>query len=135
MDMGIEPYLIASTVSCFMSQRLVRVLCGQCREPTGLEPAVLAEEGIDPDPFEGREVYRAVGCPSCRETGFQDRVGIFEMIPVDQEVRRMIIGKQDAATIRERCVARGMRTMLQHGLDKVLQGVTSLEEVMRVIRE
>ncbi|MFW6180122.1 MAG: type II secretion system ATPase GspE [Spirochaetota bacterium] len=135
LDMGIEPYLIASTVSCFMSQRLVRVLCDRCRVPADLEPAVLAEEGIDPALFESREVYRAEGCSACRDTGFQDRVGIFEMIPVDQEVRRMIIEKRDAATIRERCVSRGMRTMLHEGLDKVLQGVTSLEEVMRVIRE
>jgi general secretion pathway protein E len=135
IDMGVEPYLIASTVSCFMSQRLVRVLCPECRKPAAAEPELLQQEGLDPAALPGGRVYRPVGCPACRNNGFLGRVGIFEMIVVDPEVRRMIIDKQDAATIREQCVAQGMRTMLHQGIDKVAQGVTSLDEVLRVIRE
>jgi general secretion pathway protein E len=135
LDMGIEPYLIASTVIAILSQRLVRVLCEHCRSPVAMEPNVLVAERIDPAPFEGKTVFEPKGCPSCQNTGFRDRIGIYEMIRVDDAVRAMVIEKQDASAIRSRCVAAGLKTMLDDGVDKVLRGVTSLDEVLRVIRE
>jgi len=134
IDMGIEPYLIASTVICFLSQRLVRVLCPHCREPVRIDPEVLRRENIDPDRFE-KDVFKPVGCTKCQNTGYHDRVGIYEIIRLNDEVRRMIVEKLDAATIRDRCIEAGMRTMMDDGIQKVLDGVTSLEEVVRVIRE
>jgi general secretion pathway protein E len=135
IDMGIEPYLISSTVTSFVSQRLVRVLCPHCREKTSIDPEILANEGIDPKLFAGREVYRAVGCSKCQKTGYFDRVGIFEMIRMNDQVRKMIIEKRDAAYIREHCIQTGMSTMLDDGIEKILNGITSLDEVVRVIRE
>jgi general secretion pathway protein E len=135
LDMGIEPYLIASTVVAILSQRLVRVLCDQCRRPVTVDPKVLAAERVDPAPFEGKSVFEADGCTACQNTGYRERVGIYEMIRVDDAVRGMIIEKQDASAIRGRCVAGGFKTMLDDGIDKVLSGVTSLDEVLRVIRE
>ena len=135
LDMGIEPYLISSTVTCFLSQRLVRVLCPGCKEPVSLDPEVLEHEGIDPGLFEEKTVYRAVGCTRCQHTGYYDRVGIFEMIRVDDPVRRMIIEKKDASYIRDACISRGMRTMMDDGIEKVLGGITSFDELVRVIRE
>jgi general secretion pathway protein E len=135
IDMGIEPYLISSTVIAFMSQRLVRVLCPHCRVPTKIDPDVLVNEGVDPALFEGKEVYRAEGCPKCQRTGFYDRIGIYEMIKVDDHVRKMIIEKRDAAHIREQCIALGLSTMFDDGIQKVLDGITTLDEVVRVIRE
>ncbi len=135
LDMGIESYLISSTVTCFLSQRLVRILCPHCKEPCQLEPEVLEHEGIDPRLFEGKSVYRPVGCVRCHHTGFHDRVGIFEMIRVNDAVRKMIIEKRDASYIREACIARGMHTMIDDGIEKVLGGITSFDEVVRVIRE
>jgi general secretion pathway protein E len=135
LDMGIEPYLISSTVIAFLSQRLVRVLCPHCKVPTKIDPEILVNEGIDPALFENREVYRAEGCSKCQKTGYHDRIGIYEMILVGGEVRMMIIEKRDAAYIRDRCIEMGMRTMFDDGIEKVLTGVTNLEEVVRVIRE
>ena len=135
LDMGIEPYLISSTVIAFLSQRLVRVLCLHCKVQTSIDPEILVNEGIDPALFENREVYRAEGCSKCQKTGYHDRIGIYEMILVGREVRMMIIEKRDAAYIRDRCIEMGMRTMLDDGIEKVLNGVTTLEEVVRVIRE
>jgi general secretion pathway protein E len=135
IDMGIEPYLISSTVTAFMSQRLVRVLCTQCKQPITIDPEILENEGIDPALFEGKTVYRAEGCPKCQKTGFRDRIGIYEMIRVNEKVRKMIIEKRDAAYIRDRCIEMGLRTMLDDGIDKVVNGLTTLDEVVRVIRE
>jgi general secretion pathway protein E len=135
LDMGIEPYLIASTVIAILSQRLVRVLCDHCRSPVSIEPRVLLAERIDPAPFEGKTVFEPKGCPNCQNTGFRDRIGIYELLRVDDAVRAMIIEKQDASAIRSRCIAAGFKTMPDDGIDKVLKGITSLDEVLRVIRE
>lgn len=135
LDMGVEPYLISSTVIAFLSQRLVRVLCPHCKVQINIDPEILVNEGIDPALFENREVYRAEGCSKCQKTGFHDRIGIYEMILVGGEVRMMIIEKRDAAYIRDRCIEMGMSTMLDDGIEKVVNGVTTLEEVVRVIRE
>jgi general secretion pathway protein E len=135
LDMGIEPYLIASTVIGFLSQRLVRVLCPYCRTEQKTDEEVLRSEGVDPVPFAGKKIFIPAGCPKCQNTGFFDRQGIFEMIKVNDMVRKMIIEKRDAAYIRDKCIDTGMKTMLVDGIDKVLKGITSLDEVLRVIRE
>jgi len=135
LDMGIEPYLIASTVVAILSQRLVRVLCASCGAPVSIDRKVLEEERIDPSLFEGRTVYKPVGCAKCQSTGFRDRIGIYEMIKMDDSVRSMVIEKRDASAIRERCIEAGFKTMIEDGVDKVLQGITALDEVLRVIRE
>jgi general secretion pathway protein E len=135
IDMGIEPYLISSTVTAFMSQRLVRVLCTHCKQPITFDPEILENEGINPALFEGKTVYRAEGCAKCQKTGYRDRIGIYEMIRVNDKVRKMIIEKRDAAYIRDRCIEMGLRTMLDDGINKVLEGTTTLDEVVRVIRE
>ena len=135
LDIGIESYLIASTVIGFLSQRLIRMLCPHCMIEQKIDKDVLLSEGIDPKPFKGKKIYSSPGCPKCQNTGFFDRQGIFEMIKVNDIVRKMIIEKRDAAYIRKKCVEAGMKTMLDDGIDKVLKGITSLDEVLRVIRE
>jgi len=135
IDMGIEPYLISSTVNCFISQRLVRILCPHCKKQVAVLPEVLCNTGFDPALFSNRKVYTATGCTKCHNTGYIDRIGIYEIIRVDKKVRKMIVEKRDASYIREQCVRSGMKTMLDDGLQKVLDGITSLEEVVRVIRE
>jgi general secretion pathway protein E len=135
IDMGVEPYLIASTVTAFLSQRLVRVLCPHCRVEERLDKKVLSEENIDMQALSDVPVYRPSGCAQCQNTGFHDRVGIFEMIRVNTPVRKMIIEKQDASYVREHCIEMGMKTMLEDGIEKVRQKNTSLDEVLRVIRE
>ncbi|MBN2325215.1 MAG: type II secretion system ATPase GspE [Spirochaetes bacterium] len=135
LDMGVEPYLIASTATGLLSQRLVRVLCPSCKKPAQIDSAVLRHEGIAPGRFKGKKVFAPEGCQKCNDTGFFDRIGIYEMIKVDENVRKLIVDRRDASYIRERCSGMGMRTMQEDGLDKVAAGLTSIEEVLRVIRE
>jgi general secretion pathway protein E len=135
LDIGVEPYLIASTVTGFLSQRLVRVLCPECKESYRLDPEILRQEGIDAALFSKKNVFKPKGCPKCSSTGFFDRIGIYEMIRLNERVRKLIVERRDASYIRKQCNKMGMRTLIQDGIDKVLMGITSIEEVLRVIRE
>jgi len=117
IDMGIEPYLITSTVLAFTAQRLVRVICRDCRE------------SYDED---GQTLYRGAGCSRCNGSGYKGRVAICEFLPLAPEIQALILEKASAKTIREQADALGMSTLAQDGWDKVQEGVTTAEEVMRV---
>ncbi|MBD3620408.1 MAG: type II secretion system ATPase GspE [Chromatiales bacterium] len=131
-DMGVEPYLLASTLLGMLAQRLVRTLCRQCRQPY---PADTTECGLlKADPQDPPTLYRAVGCPECNHTGYSGRTGIYELVPVDSTLRRLIHdGAAEHALERHaRDIAPSIR---QDGLRRVLAGDTTLEEVLRVTRE
>jgi type IV pilus assembly protein PilB len=151
LDMGLEPYLVASTLALVTAQRLVRKICTSCREsvdpdPESLSPLrsradfgrviqVLRDQGVlskgDEALFKMR-LFRGRGCGQCNGTGFRGRIGVFELLEIDDETRGMIMARQDAASIRAAAMAKGMRTMLQDGLTKVFLGQTTLDEVFRV---
>ncbi len=130
-DMKIEPFLISSSVLGILAQRLVRVLCTECREPYQM-PAVEMEELEIRSTGELPTVYRAKGCPVCFNTGYLGRSAIYELLELDDEVRQLIMKNADAATIKAHAVKKGMRTLRQDGADKVLNGITSVDEVVRV---
>ncbi|OGW49848.1 MAG: type II secretion system protein GspE [Nitrospirae bacterium GWC2_57_9] len=130
IDMKIEPFLISSSVMAILAQRLVRVLCKECREPYEITPAEMEE--LELNTSTGATVYRARGCENCFNTGYLGRKAIYELLLVDDEIRQLIMKNTDAATIRAAAMQRGMRTLRQDGADNVLQGVTSIEEVVRV---
>ncbi|MCX7703598.1 MAG: ATPase, T2SS/T4P/T4SS family [Planctomycetota bacterium] len=133
VDMGIEPYLVASTLLCSLSQRLVRVLCSECKEQY---EATDYDKGILGVPLEEKVIlYTARGCKHCNQTGYYGRTGIFEMMVLDETIRRLIVSKATTSAIREAAVAAGMVTLRQAGIRKALAGITSLSEVMRVIGE
>ena len=126
-DMGIEPYLISSTVIGILAQRLVRVLCPQCRVQLNL-----TEKERDELHLPSGVIFQEKGCPACRDTGYQGRIGIFELMPVDGEMSEAISGGRNSQELKNLAVARGMRTLRQDALIKVSRGVTSLHEVNRV---
>jgi len=129
VDMGVEPYLVASSLVAVLAQRLVRVLCPDCREAYTPTPEALAEVGIRAKgPI---QVYRARGCPRCHDTGYHGRVGIFELMVVDDAVRDQITQTMDAKSIKRTAVASGMSTLRADGARKVLDGTTSIAEVLR----
>jgi type II secretory ATPase GspE/PulE/Tfp pilus assembly ATPase PilB-like protein len=134
-DMGVENYLLTSSVVAVLAQRLVRVLCVNCRRPERVSAAWLRSAGFEGD-FEtaGGQmvVYRAAGCEHCAHTGYRGRVGIFELMELDEELRRKILANADASELAQSAQARGMKTLAQDGWEKVREGVTSPEEVMRV---
>ncbi len=131
IDMKIEPFLISSSVMAILAQRLVRVLCTECREPYPITPAEIAELETR-TAAAGTTVYRAKGCETCFHTGYLGRKAIYELLLVDDEIRQLLMKNTDASTIKAAAVAGGMRTLRQDGAEKILQGITTVEEVVRV---
>ena len=132
LDMGIEPYLVASSLIAVLAQRLVRVICPDCRQPTTLEDEALAELGVETEARSSVAAWRGQGCDRCRSTGYLGRVGVFELLPINDEVRSQVLEKAAASHIKQGAVARGMQTLLADGRDKVSQGRTTVEEVLHV---
>ncbi len=137
LDMGVEPFLISSSVLAMMAQRLVRVLCQNCREPAEANLDELKEIGITQELLEahGGQVYRGRGCEECRSTGYRGRMGIYELLPIDDIVRPLIMQQANANTIKTAAMERGLQTLLQDGAIKVLQGLTTADELLRVTQE
>jgi len=133
VDMGVEPYLVASSLEAVVAQRLVRVLCTQCKQPDTSETAqaLKAQLGFPPDTI----VYRPVGCGVCRNTGYHGRRAIFEWMDTNQEIRRMVLNNRSSDEIREAARRGGMRTLAEDGWRLVRLGVTPPEEVLRVTKE
>ena len=135
LDMGVEPYLASSSVIGIMAQRLVGIICSQCKEPYTPTPESLAEVGLKPSELKEGVLWRGKGCPSCLNTGYWGRTGIFELLLIDDEIRGMITNKSEANLIKQKAVSKGMTTLRQAGIEKVLSGITTLEEVLRVTQE
>jgi len=131
LDMGIEPYLAASSLIGVLAQRLVRTLCPQCKASFKPTPEDLREIGISREDAGSLTLYRAAGCDLCRK-GYFGRMGVFELLPVDDEVQRQVLAKVSSSDIKQRAVEKGMRTLLADGRDKALTGKTTIEEVLRV---
>ncbi len=137
LDMGIEPFLVASSVEGIVAQRLVRGLCKTCRQPVEMDEAFLREHSfpIERLATEG-PIYEAVGCDECRGNGYKGRTGIFELLPVTDEIRPLIIAHASASEIKQRAVAEhGMKNLREDGWDKVLAGTTTIDEILRVTEE
>ncbi|MEJ0046157.1 MAG: ATPase, T2SS/T4P/T4SS family [Rhodospirillales bacterium] len=132
LDMGVEDYLIVSTVNAIMAQRLVRTLCRECREPYDPPSGLVAKLGLPPNA--PQHFHRQIGCPACGSTGFRGRTTILEILPVTDKVRQMVLARATAGDIGRAAVADGMRTMHAHGMLKAAAGITTLEEVLSVTR-
>ena len=132
VDMGVEPFLLASSLIGVGAQRLVRKLCAECRKPIAPDPAQLRILGFTPG---AGTVYTAQACAACNRSGYRGRTGIYELLAVDDDLRRLIHDRASEHTLREHVVKRGMRSLREDGMRWAAQGVTSLEEVVRVTRE
>lgn len=134
VDMGVEPFLVGSSLVAVLAQRLVRVLCKECKEAYTTTDEELREIGVKPP---GRPVtlYRAVGCPACNHTGYKGRLGIFELMTIDDEIRALVSTNVDSKTIKAAATRKGMGTLRADGARKVLAGTTSVAEVIRATEE
>jgi type IV pilus assembly protein PilB len=130
VDMGIEPYLVSAAVECVVAQRLVRRLC-ECRVPLKLTKAALTANGFQVG--RGFSAFEPGGCVRCGHSGFRGRIGLYELMTISDEQRRLILAKAPADELRELARSEGMRTLREDGLEKVKQGVTSVGEVLRVL--
>ncbi len=129
IEMGVEPFLVASSVHCVVAQRLARRLCLNCREAYKPTRETLAELGVE---AKIDELFRPVGCGHCANTGYHGRVALLEIMPISEEIRTMTVLRHTATAIADQAIAEGMRTLREDGLQKAMAGVTSLEEVLRV---
>ena len=136
LDMGIEPFLVASSVEGIVAQRLVRGLCPNCRRPVEVEEAFLREHNFPVERLKNEgPIYEAVGCDECRGNGYKGRTGIFEILPVNDELRPLIISHASANEIKACALQHGMKTLREDGWDKVLAGVTTIDEILRVTED
>jgi type IV pilus assembly protein PilB len=134
IDMGIEPFLVSSSVIGIVAQRLVRVLCKECKAPYKASKEELETLGIKDAGVE-LTLYGPTGCNFCRKLGFKGRMAIHEVLSPDNEIKRMIIKRVSSNELKEYCVAKGMKTLVYDGLEKARAGLTSVEEILRVIQD
>ena len=130
VDMGVEPFLVASAIDCVVAQRLARKLCQHCKERGIITAEVLRANGIRSQ-FD-MEAYQPQGCSRCNHTGYKGRIGLYEVMVVTEEIRKLTLARAAGPEIAEVAVRQGMRLMRDDGLEKVRHGMTSIEEVTRV---
>jgi len=135
IDMGIEDYLLSSTIIGILAQRLVRVACPFCREPYSPSPAVLREMKLTSADLAGHRIADVRGCEKCSNTGYWGRQGIFEFLKITEDIQRLVLGKKDSNIIKETARKNGLRTLREDGWLKVKQGITTISEVLRVTQE
>jgi len=132
IDLGVQPFLVASSVRAVLAQRLIRRLCSNCKQPSELTDTELRALGIEPGQISEAQVMKPVGCEECRHIGYRGRMGIFEIFVIDDEVRHMINKRSPTFVLRQRARELGMRTLREDGVRKVLAGLTSAEEVISI---
>ncbi|MCE1248248.1 MAG: Flp pilus assembly complex ATPase component TadA [Firmicutes bacterium] len=131
MDMGVEGYLVSSSLLGVMAQRLIRKLCKECKEEYKPEDSEFVKLGLDPEQHRGLKLYNAVGCPKCLGTGYYGRNGVYEVMTVDEDLRSLITRSGEMVAIRKLARSKGMKTLLEDGVEKVKRGETSAEEILR----
>jgi type II secretory ATPase GspE/PulE/Tfp pilus assembly ATPase PilB-like protein len=135
LDMKIEPFLVSSSLECLIAQRLVRLICPKCKTPVKSKGEILDQiKDIEFDP-QKIELYEGKGCEECRFTGYRDRTAIYEILTVTEAIRELILKRASSQQIKKSAISQGMRTLRQDGLQKVLGGLTTLTEVIRVTEQ
>ena len=135
VDMGVEPFLISSSVLAVAAQRLVRLLCDNCKKAYQPSTIYLKSIGVAPDHFNDTKIYKAVGCEKCISTGYKGRLGIFEIMVLNENLKGLILETFDSNRIKNEAVKQKMISLRQDGIEKVLEGITTMEEVLRVTQK
>ncbi|MBU0650872.1 Flp pilus assembly complex ATPase component TadA, partial [bacterium] len=134
LDMGIEAFLITSTLNGVIAQRLVRKLCQNCKEIIQPTDAILKEINLFPKDVQGKKFYVGKGCNMCNNTGYKGRTGLYEILKMDDEIKHLIINRASTAEIREQARKNGMILLREDGIKKVFDGITTLEEIIKETR-
>jgi len=132
IDMGIEPFLVASSVEAVLAQRLVRTICPRCKGEKKVERSYLKKVGFPPDEIDTAKFWHGLGCEECRQMGYQGRLGIYELLILNEAIRPLILNRAPATTIAAKAIEEGMRSLRTDGWNKVRAGMTTIEEVLRV---
>ncbi len=132
LNMGVEPFLVSSAVNLITAQRLARRVCLDCKEPEEIPIQALIDAGVSPEEASAYVCYRGKGCPKCNGTGYKGRVGFYQVMPMLEEIRELVLNGANTSEIKRESMRLGIKTMRQSGLTKLKEGVTSFEEVLRV---
>jgi general secretion pathway protein E len=135
IDMGIEPFLVTSSVIGILAQRLMRNICNECKNVYTPDEESLRNIGITPEMYEGKKIYRGKGCQDCLNTGYRGRTGIFELMILNDSIKNLILKTSDSSSIKHKAVEHEMITLRQDGALKVLNGITTIEEVLRITQK
>lgn len=131
IDMGIEPFLISSAVILILAQRLIRKICMDCREPIKVHPQLLIDLGVSPDEVKSLTIYKGKGCPICNNTGYKGRLGLYEVMPMKEEIKELVLSRASTSEVKKEAMRLGMKTLRQSGTLKIKNGLTTIEEVLR----
>jgi type IV pilus assembly protein PilB len=131
IDMGIEPFLISSAIILILAQRLIRKVCMECREAIKVHPQLLIDLGVPPDEVKSFPVYKGKGCSLCNNTGYKGRVGLYEVMPMKEELKELVLSRASTSEVKKEAIRLGMKTLRQSGIAKIKEGVTTIEEVLR----
>ncbi len=131
IDIGVKSYLVASALVLIQAQRLVRRICQNCREPVNVDKKILEEAGIPADSFPDGKVFKGKGCSHCNQSGYKGRIGLYEIMPISPQLRSMIIKGASSDVISKQAIKEGMQTLREDGFEKIKNGVTTVEELMR----
>lgn len=132
LNMGIEPFLVASAVNLITAQRLARRVCSECKQPEDIPVQALIDAGVSPDEASSYVCMRGTGCSACNNTGYKGRVGFYQVMPMREEIKELILNGANTSEIKRESMRIGIKTMRQSGLTKLKEGVTSFEEVLRI---
>ncbi len=132
LNMGIEPFLVASSVNAIVAQRLARRICPECKEKVKVPVQALIDMGMSPEDANKVVCYKGKGCSACSDTGYKGRVALYEVMPMGEELKEFVLNGASTAEIKREAIRLGMKTMRQSGLSKLMEGVTTVEEVLRV---
>ena len=135
IDMGVEPFLVASAVECFIAQRLVRVICTKCKHEVKPDKAILKDLGVSGLNLSKVKMYEGKGCDACRFTGYKGRTAIYEILEMSESIRELVLRKASSDQIKKKAVELGMRTLRQDGWEKIMMGITTPSEVVRVTQQ
>ncbi len=131
VDMGTEPYMLSTSLVCICSQRLIRKVCSSCKTPVSVPREAIVEAGVDPARFQGITFYEGTGCAKCNQTGYSGRVGIYEVMAIDDEMRGLIEGDANSIELEKAALRKGMVSLREAALRKLEAGITTFEEVVR----
>jgi type IV pilus assembly protein PilB len=135
IDMGIEPFLISSAVILILAQRLIRKVCSECKEPIQVHPQLLIDLGVPPDEVKSFPTFKGKGCPICSNTGYKGRLGLYEVMPMKEEIKELILARSSTSEIKKEAIRLGMKTLRQSGIHKIKTGMTTIEEILRATME
>jgi type IV pilus assembly protein PilB len=132
LNMGVEPFLVTASVNMILAQRLARRICGECKQPVKVPEQSLKDLGFKPEDIATMTCYKGTGCRNCADTGYKGRVALYEVMPFWEPLKELVLNGASAAELKMEAIKRGMRSLRMSGMTKIKEGVTTIDEIMRV---